>query len=172
MQNTLSEEQAERIKIKYSLGILQLDEEVKALANDGFDEKIAKQLVTDCISEQRKLMFDNRIETEKKNELHNVMISAIIFLSIIGPVFGIRSGFWYFFATVTGGILGYFGFKHKVGGVVVGVMMVLLTLLTVSYYLADRRSYINIELLIPVAITMIPTFLVYWLLSKIFPINA
>ncbi|RZL54735.1 MAG: hypothetical protein EOO93_19810 [Pedobacter sp.] len=172
MQHRLSKEQAERIRIKYSLGILQLDEEVKTLVNDGFDEKIAKQLVTACISEYRKLLFENRIETEKKNDLHNIMISAIIFLSIIGPIFGIRSGFWYFFATITAGVLGYYGFKHKVGGVVVGVMMVLLTLITISYYLADRRSYINIELLIPVAITMILTFLIYWLLAKIFPTNT
>ncbi|RZL14845.1 MAG: hypothetical protein EOO96_30335, partial [Pedobacter sp.] len=84
MQNTLSEEQAERIRIKYSLGIFQLDEEVKTLIDEGFDELIAKQLITNCISEHRKLLFENRIESEKKNELHNIMISAIIFLSIIG----------------------------------------------------------------------------------------
>ncbi len=168
MNNKLSQEQIDNIKNSLLSGYTSTETEIKKLVSAGFDEEVAKKIISDVMKSLREELFEQSLLKKKKEEARSVAILVITMVSLIGPIFNMRSIGWYMLAVAIVAAVAYYGFKDKpIAGIIGSITVVILFPIMYNYYFASRSSYIRIELLIPLVMAAIPALLIFLLLSKL-----
>lgn len=169
MSSTLTNEQTEAIVSAYLSGNYSIEAEVEKLVQAGMDRAVAEQKVKAVVDYTRQRVFANKVKTDARGEIRKVTGVVTIMVAAIGPVFETSSVLWYTAAAVIAGVAGYFGYKDKpAAGITASVLVVLLFPLMYGFYFNNRTSYIRIELVIPLLLAIVPAWLVYLLITKIF----
>jgi hypothetical protein len=119
--------------------------------------------------DEEKMLFYNKMEKEKKEYIQILLAAAITVIGSIGPVWNISNAIWYTFSAISTLLLGYWAFKHKLAGAICGFLMNGILYLIVSYCLKDDTNSFYIFIILPIFFTLVPTFLLYRLLTKIIP---
>ncbi len=102
---------------------------------------------------------------EEDNQYGAYMITfiAIALYTMIGPIFGGASSFWYLLILLIAGVAGYFGDRSNPIPSIVGCLAVVIIFpIAYAYYFHGRSSFIQIELLIPVFMTVIPALIIHY----------
>jgi len=167
MENHSSAARILEIKESFLSGSLSTEELIHQLHDAGMDGNAIKQWLTDLTRERKRELFNKAVRRDDNNEIRGVVFFITLMISIIGPVFDIRSALWYIVALLAVAIAGYFGFKEKpIAGIAGTVAFAILFPLAYAQYFANKTSYIRIEMLIPIAMAAIPAFLLLFILSK------
>jgi hypothetical protein len=131
------------------------------------DANAIKQWIADLTRERKRELFNKAVQRDNNNEIRGVVLFLTLMITIIGPVFDIRSALWYIIALIAVAIAGYYGFKNKpIAGIAGTVAFGILFPLAYAQYFANKTSYIRIEMLFPVAMAAVPAFLLLFILSK------
>jgi hypothetical protein len=137
------------------------------LRDAGLDAAAINQWITDLTREHKRELFNKAVRRDDNNEIRGVALFITLLISIIGPVFDIRSPFWYIIVLFAVAIAGFYGFKDKpIAGIAGTVAFGILFPLAHAQYFANKTSYIRIEMLFPIAMAAIPAFLLLFILSK------
>jgi hypothetical protein len=170
MEVTLSQSQIEEIKKSISTNTFKLETEVQKLVNTGMDASVAKDLVITAVKDNmRQQLFERSLKKEKSEDAGKIANFVVIMVSIGGPVFGITSVVWYLAAIAIAGAAGYFGYRDKPGaGILASIVFVIAFPFSYHFYLSGRSSFIKIEMLIPLAMAIIPALVTFFGVSKLF----
>ena len=167
MENHSTAARILEIKESFLIGSLSTEELIHQLHDAGMDADAIKQWLADLTRQHKRELFNKAVQRDNNNEIRGVVLFITLMITIIGPVFEIRSPFWYIIALLAVGFAGYYGFKNKpIAGIAGTVSFGLLFPLAYSQYFANKTSYIRIEMLFPIAMAAIPAFLLLFILSK------
>ncbi len=159
----------ETLEVRESLlsGEISIDQAIKKLTDSGIESEAARQLVSELIRQQKRVIFDQTVERKNAEELRGIAMFATMIITLIGPVFEIRSTAWYMIAILSVAIAGYFGYKDRpIAGIAAFVCFAVVFPFSYSNYFASRESFIRIEMLIPVILAALPSLILLYLLSK------
>lgn len=167
MSRTLSQTEKDQIRYKITTNTFSAAEEIAKLVEKGYDAEEAKALLLDEIREYKQELFNRKMKQNKQGDTIGLVVGAVAMLSLIGPIFGIRSPLWYVIAFIGAGVGGYFAAKDKpIAGVVAGITFGIVFPLAYNMYFTGRTVFIKIEMLVPMIMAGIPAFLLYFILSK------
>jgi hypothetical protein len=167
MNRTLSQQQKDDLRLSFTQGNFSAEAAIIKLMNEGYEADVAKALIVAEFKEYKKEVFNRVVKRSNNEETQKVLTIGIMMISLIGPLFDITSPLWYLVAIAASGIAGYFAFKTKpVAGVLGSIIMPVVFPFVYNFYFAGRTSYIRIEMLIPIIISALPAFLVYYTISK------
>ena len=167
MENQSSAARILEIKESFLTGSLSTEELIYQLHDAGMDANAIKQWIADLTRERKRELFNKAVQRDNNNEIRGVVLFLTLMITIIGPVFDIRSALWYIIALIAVAIAGYYGFKNKpIAGIAGTVAFGILFPLAYAQYFANKTSYIRIEMLFPVAMAAVPAFLLLFILSK------
>jgi len=167
MENQSSATRILEIKDSFLSGSITAEQLILQLKDAGLDAAAINQWITDLTREHKRELFNKAVRRDDNNEIRGVVFFITLLISIIGPVFDIRSPFWYIIALLAVAIAGYYGFKEKpIAGIAGTVAFGILFPLAYAQYFANKTSYIRIEMLFPIAMAAIPAFLLLFILSK------
>jgi hypothetical protein len=167
MNRTLSQQQKDDLRFSFTQGNFSAEAAIIKLMNEGYEAVVAKALIVAEFKEYKKEVFNRVVKRSNNEETQKVLTIGIMMISLIGPLFDITSPLWYLAAIAASGIAGYFAFKTKpVAGVLGSIIMPVVFPFVYNFYFAGRTSYIRIEMLIPIIISALPAFLVYYTISK------
>jgi hypothetical protein len=168
MNKQLTYQQIKNIREAYLKDKLSIEKQIIELLVAGFDEPTAEYLVANVIKDYKQELFDEAQEKETNKEHRNIAYYVIIFATASGPLFGVENFVWYLFTSAIAGIAGNYGFKGRpLAGIIGAIVAVISFPLAFKFYLAGRSNYIMIELLLPLMISLIPAYLIQFLISKI-----
>lgn len=144
------------------------DVEIEYLCNNGYSREDAQLLITKQILTLREAALEKGKQAEGEFEEQKAAIILTIIISIIGPIFEITSPIYYLIVILVAGALGYWGYKRTpIAGVVGCVLAVILMPIFFMMYISGRTSIVKIELLIPILLASVPSFLVSMGLAKL-----
>lgn len=167
MNTTLSYDQREELRQSFAQGGFSLEAAMSRLVSQGFDENTAASLIAAEYKAYRKDLFLQADRQKQSEEAKKVVAGVVFAISVIGPVFAITSMIWYIIAIAVAGGIGYWGYRPRpVAGLVGAIIVPIVFPLAYNFYFTGRTSYINIEMLIPMAIAVAPAIIVYYLISK------
>ena len=167
MNRTLSQQQKDDLRQSFSTGNFSAEAAIIKLVNEGFEPDVAKALIVAEFKEYKKEVFNRVVKRSNNEETTKVLTIGILMISLIGPLFDITSPGWYLVAFAASGIAGYFAFKTKpVAGVIGSIIMPIVFPFVYNWYFAGRTSFIRIEMVIPIIISLLPAFLVYYAIAK------
>ena len=159
----------ETLEVREALlsGAISIDQAIKKLTDASIEPEAAKQLVSELMRQHKRAIFDQTVERKKLEEARGIAMFAALMITLIGPVFEIRSAAWYMAAIVTVAIAGYLGYKDRpIAGITAFVCFAVVFPFSYSNYFAGRESFIRIEMLIPVILAGLPSLILLYLLSK------
>jgi hypothetical protein len=169
----LTQEQVDRIVQSYTSGHFYFEAEVATLVDAGYDPETAKQQVTEVVRQARQQLVKARLKADSGSEARNAATLVTMMVAIGGPIFETTSAVWYFIAIAIAAACGYFGFKDRPAAGIVGcILMVLILPFTYNLYFKDRTSFIRIEMVIPILMAALPSWIVYLIIDKIAYNNA
>jgi hypothetical protein len=167
MNRTLSQQQKDDLRLSFTQGNFSAEAAIIKMMNEGYEPDVAKALIVAEFKEFMKEVFNRVVKRSNNEETQKVLTIGIMMISLIGPLFDITSPLWYLVAIAASGIAGYFAFKTKpIAGVLGSIIMPVVFPFVYNFYFAGRTSYIKIEMLIPIIISVLPAFLVYYIISK------
>jgi hypothetical protein len=167
MNRTLSQQQKDDLRQSFTWGNFSAEAAIMKLVNEGYEPDVAKALIVAEFKEYKKEVFNRTVKRNNNEETKKVLTIGILMISLIGPLFDITSPLWYLVAIAASGIAGYFAFKTKpIAGVLGSIIMPVVFPFVYYWYFAGRRSFIRIEMVIPILISVLPAFLVYYAISK------
>lgn len=167
MNDTLSYDQREELRRSFAQGGFSLEAAMARLVSEGMDENTAASLITAEYKAYRKELFLKTDRQHQSEEAKKIVAGIVFAISVIGPIFEITSMIWYIIAIAVAGGIGYWGYRPRpIAGLVAAIMVPIVFPLAYSFYFTGRTSYINIEMLIPMAIAVAPAIIVYYLISK------
>ena len=167
MENNSSSIRILEIKESFLSGSLSAEQLIEQLHEAGMDANAAHQWLSDLTRAHKRELFNKAVERDTNNEARGIVFFITLMITIIGPVFEIRSALWYIIALLAVGFAGYYGYKNKpIAGIAGTVAFAILFPLAYAQYFANKTSYIKIELMIPVAMAAIPAVLLLFILSK------
>lgn len=167
MNRTLTQQQKDNLRQSFTSGNFSAEAAINQLVNEGYELDVAKALIVAEFKEYKKEVFNRAVKRENNEEKTKALTIGIMMISLIGPVFDITSPLWYIVAIAASGIAGYFAYKTKpIAGVLGSIIMPVVFPFVYSWYFAGRTSYIRIEMVIPIVISILPAFLVYYAISK------
>lgn len=167
MNRTLSQQQKDDLRQSFTQGNFSAEVAILKLVAEGYEPQEAKALIVAEFKEYKKEVFNRVVKRDNNEEARKGVTIGIMMISLIGPLFDITSPIWYMVAIAASGIAGYFAFKTKpIAGVLGSIIMPIVFPFVYNFYFAGRTSYIRIEMLIPIIISALPAFLVYYILSK------
>lgn len=165
MPNQLSYEQTQEIQQAIKEGYFLMDDYVKKLIDQGFEKDTAVALLQ---KQYKQALFESAKRQQKQKEEKGVAIFAVIMVSAAMAVFEVTSPIWLTVLIAIAGLAGYWGNKEKpIAGVMAFILFAISLPFTVNFYLKGRSSYLNLELLIPIAIAAAPAALIFLILSKL-----
>jgi hypothetical protein len=163
----LNEKQRNRIQMAFQSGNFDLNFEIENLTAQGMSKENAVVLIQAEVNAYRQKLFDEKVKKEDSEEYSKIAWIAVIMIGLIGPVFDISSIVWYAVACVLAGGVGYWAFKETpIAGLIGSCCFVFIIPFTYSWYISGRSSIIKIELLIPMALAILPSFLTGFIISK------
>ena len=167
MENHSSAARILEIKESFLTGSLSTEELIYQLHDAGMDADAIKQWLADLTRERKRELFNKAVQRDNNNEVRGVVFFVTLMISIIGPVFEIRSALWYIIALLAVAFAGYYAYKTKpIAGIAGTVAFGILFPLAHAQYFANKTSYIRIEMLFPIAMAGIPAVLLFFILSK------
>ncbi len=167
MENQSSAARILEIKESFLTGSLSTEELIYQLHDAVMDANAIKQWLADLTRERKRELFNKAVQRDNNNEIRGVVFFVTLMISIIGPVFEIRSALWYIIALLAVAFAGYYGYKTKpIAGIAGTVAFGILFPLAHAQYFANKTSYIRIEMLFPIAMAGIPAILLLFILSK------
>jgi len=170
MDNTISQQHREAIKLSLQAGTFVLEEQLQKLADVGVEREKAMAIIGEIAKDYKTELFRKKLREHKGQEMQQGMFIVVLMVNMIGPVFDITSMLWYLVAFAASGIAGYFGYRSKpAAGVVAGLIFAGAFPFAYNFYFADRTSFIRIEMLIPVVMAALPAGAALFLLGAILP---
>ncbi|WP_018343681.1 hypothetical protein [Cytophaga aurantiaca] len=168
----LTEKQKNRIHTNLASGNFNVPAEVQHLVEQGFSEGEAALKIKEEIGAYRQRLFDQKIEKEKGEEYEKLAYALVVMVAILGPIMGIGSFVWYLAACAIAGGIGYWAFKDKpLAGLAGSICAVIMLPPIYEWYVSGRESIIKIEMLIPVGLALVPSYLVGYLVYITFYSN-
>jgi len=165
MPNQLSYEQIQEIQQAIAGGYFLIDDYIQKLVDQGFEKDVAQALLQ---KQCKQALFESAKRQQKQKEERGVAIFIVVMASAIIAVFEVSSPVWYMILVAVAGFAGYWGYKEKpTAGIIAFPVFAILLPLTVNFYLKGRSTYLNLELLIPIAIAAAPSALIFLILSKL-----
>lgn len=165
MPNQLSYEQIEEIQQAIAGGYFFIDDYVQKLTDQGFEKDVAIALLQ---KQYKQALFESAKRQQKQKEERGLAIFAVVMTSALIAIFEVTSPVWYMVIMVIAGFAGYWGYKDKpIAGIVSFPLFAIALPVTINFYLKGRSTYLNLELLIPIAIAAAPAALVFLILSKL-----
>lgn len=167
-EEKLSFKQKEDIKSQIKSGNFSENELIKSVMAFGFNEPSAISFVSKIIKDLKEELYYKLKEEKELEEKGNIAITVTITTSLLVAVMG-RSNSGLIILSITVACLaGFLGFPRKplagLAGCLVGA--VLMPIVT-AYYLKGRNSFFTLEMIIPIAISFGPAFLIKYLISKL-----
>jgi hypothetical protein len=168
MNSTLTQSQKDEIRQALLHNTFSMEAEVAKLMNrGGYDEAYAKALIVAELREYKQELFNKKLQRNNSEETGKVISIGILMVSLIGPLFDIRSPLWYMVAFAASGVGGYFAYKTKPLAGIIGAVIFSATFpFAYQWYFSGRSRFIRIEMLIPMIVAIIPAFLVFFIISK------
>lgn len=158
-----------QIKDRFLSGIYSKEQAIEQFTIEGWTIEAASQCVEELTAQYKRELFEKAMDRNNDEEMQKVIFIGVLMISIIGPVFEIKSPLWYIVVLLACAGGGYYGFKKKpIAGIVGCVLFAILFPLAYQQYFAHKTSYIRIEMLIPMAMAVIPAFVVYFILKRVF----
>lgn len=146
---------------------------VRQLVDKGYEEEMARSLVSKLVKEQQTALFKENLRRRKLEERRKASYLIIFLIAVAGPVLGSSGVLWYIVAGVAGGLAGHFGKPDKpVSGIVGGVSLVWLFPCAWSLYMRDRSGFNALEILIPLLMAALPAYLFSMLTAHLFDNNS
>jgi hypothetical protein len=146
-----------------------VENEIQRLMEKGLPRARAEAVVSEVLKTHRKKLFQASVSKQTNEENKKAAFLVAMLASLLGPAMEISSAAWYLAAMAISGAAGWFGYKDKpVAGIAGGVALAMVLPLTYQLYFTGRSSYIKIELLIPVLMAAVPSYLLLLLIAKIF----
>jgi len=168
MNDSLSEEQKEKIKQSIALDNFSIETEISRLMELGYDEEKSRSLITVELKEYKKEMFDKVLKNKQREDLKDFLIPLIIILSVIGPIANIELPLWDILKIIAIGIIAFISYKNKpVAGIIGYITLAILFPFAYNWYLSGRTSYRQIEMLIPLAMASTPAYLIFSIISNL-----
>jgi hypothetical protein len=173
MPRTLSEEEKDELRQSFSQPGFSVEAAVVKLMRKGFEEATARILIAAEFREYKKNLFHKTVKKNDQEEVKKVISIVIIMVSMIGPVFNIKSLLWYMVAIVIAGAAGFWGYKPKpVAGLLGSIVVAVVYPFAYAAYFSGRTSYITIEMIIPMIMAVVPAVIVYFIISAIVYTNT
>jgi hypothetical protein len=167
MSRTLSQQQKDDLRRSFTQGNFTAEAAILKLVNEGYEPDVAKALIVAEFKEYKKEVFNRVVKRSNNDDLQKVLTVGIMMISMVGPLFDITSPLWYIVSIAASGIAGYFAFKTKpIAGVLGSIIMPVVFPFVYNFYFGGRTSFIRIEMVIPILISALPAFLVYYAISK------
>lgn len=142
---------------------------VRQLVDKGYEEEMARSLVSKLVKEQQTAVFKENIRVRKLEERRKASFLIIFLIAVAGPVSGTTIGLWYIVAAVAAGLAGHFGRPDKPASAIVGgVSLVLLFPCAWTFYMQDPSSSLSLELLIPLLMAAVPAYFLSILAGRLF----
>ena len=160
----------ETLEVRESLlsGAISNEQAIQKLTDSGIESEAARELVSELIRQHKKALFDQTIEKRKSEERRGIAFFATLMISLIGPVFELKSTALYLIVVLAASVAGYLAYKDRpIAGIASFFCFASVFPFTYANYFASRHSYVRIELLIPVILTAVPSFILLYLLSKL-----
>ena len=169
MKTVLTLNQKDEILRSLKAGGFSVDHEIQKLVKEGFDDTSSRKLILQLLKEYRYELFQRKLSQQKNEEKKKLSYFVLLMIAITGPVFGVSNMLWYLLACSIAGAVGYYGQHEKpFAGLLGGVFLVMLFPLTYVFYMSDRHSYFNIELLIPLLMAAGPAGLIQFFVGRFF----
>jgi hypothetical protein len=163
MNNTLSQEQKDEIRRSILHSTFIMDIAVRRLVGDGFDEATAQYLVINEVKAFKQEIVEKALRKKKEEEARGIAFVVVVLVSLVGTIFNVHSLTWMIASMLIAGGAGYFAFRDKpVAGILSFITFAIVFPFTYTWYLKGRTSYINIELLIPMFVAIVPAAVVYF----------
>jgi hypothetical protein len=169
MKTVLTRYQKDEILRSVKAENFSVDHEIQKLVKEGFDHTISRNLILQLLKEYRYELFQHKLSQQKNEEKKKLSYFVLLMIAIAGPVFDVSNMLWYLLACGIAGAVGYYGQQDKpFAGLLGGIFLVMLFPLTYVFYMSDRHSYFNIELLIPLLMAAVPAGLIQFCVGKFF----
>lgn len=166
MNNTLSQEQKDEIRRSILQSTFIMDITVRRLVEQGFNEATAHYLVSNEVKAFKQEIVERALRNKKEEEARGIAFIVVVLVSLVGTIFNVHSLTWTIAAMLIAGGAGYFAFRNKpVAGVLSFITFAIIFPYTYTYYLKGRTRFINIELLIPMFLAIIPAAVVYFVVA-------
>lgn len=167
MNKELTYLQRKNIQEAYLKDKISIEKQIVELILAGFDELTAEHLVNKVIKEYKQVLFEDAQEKVTNEEHKNISYYVIVFATALGPLFNIENIMWYFLAIAIAGVAGNYGFKDKpLAGIIGAIVPVILLPIIFKIYLGGKSSFIVIELIIPLIVSLIIAYLTQFAISK------
>jgi hypothetical protein len=167
MNNILTFQHKEDMRLALSQHTFSLETFVAKLVAEGYDKTDAYRLVAAEFKEYKTELFAQKMKENESEEAKKIAYGVIFVVSVIGPVFHFTSGLWYTLSFLIAGAAGYYGYKSKpIAGIGGAIVLSMAFPFAYHIYFAGRRTFINIELLIPMIMAAVPAFIIFLILSK------
>lgn len=164
----LNQQQKNAIQSSIESGRFNLEAEVEKLISKGFTKEEALAQIKLEADACRQKLFDQKVKGEAQEEHQKIAFGVLAMLGFAGPFFDISSLYWYILASIIAAGVGYWAYKDKpIAGMVTAVSYIVIFPLFYNWYINGRNSIIRIEVLIPIALTMVASFIIWLLLSNI-----
>lgn len=157
--------------------LFNLEENVELLVSEGVDRDEAKILIQSELSEIIRKREEASAKEIEENEEEAIMTYVSFFgasmIGVIKPIFGIQSLVWFIASIVLGALIGFFCHrKTPISGILATVCFVVIAGLAYDWYMqmlheSGRSSYRKIELLIPMIMAAVPSYLLLIFVNKI-----
>jgi hypothetical protein len=163
----LTSEHIKRIKSTLKDGTFNELLELFKIVSLGIQEEEAKMLLNNVIKEYKEELYYDVKDKNEIEENENLAFGLLIMASLLVSIFAASNVFFIFLLAIFGIVIGYWGYsKHPIAGAIGCFVAATLTPFAVNFYLAGRSSFFNLELLIPIAFSFGPGFLLKYILVK------
>jgi hypothetical protein len=167
MDNELSYSKQEELVNKLKKGNFDAETEISILTESGFEEEKAKEELLKVIKSYKAALFDDIKETKKAKEKENIAWFVVWMCSLLIAMLGDNSASLLLVSVVIAGTAGYLGFPNKpIPTMVCFITGALIMPFACAIYFRNRETYLNLELLIPAALSFGPGLLLKYALSK------
>ena len=168
MNNELTYSQIEELKKRMRNGTFDVEYEVKNLIVLGYDPEIASQLIIDVVKGFKEQLFYEVKEAKEADDKENVAWFVVWMSSLLIAMLGNNNSTLIFVSVVIACAAGYLGFpKRPIPAMAAFVTGSLIMPFACGYYFKNRETFLNIEMIIPAAISFGPALLVKYLLNKL-----
>ncbi|UWY30104.1 hypothetical protein N4T20_09200 [Flavobacterium sp. TR2] len=164
----LTTNQKEKIQTAFQNGSFDFNKEIQNLVDEGFSKEEAASTIKVEIDKYKQELFEQKMRSESQEEKQKIAVIIVALIGVIKPISNITSPVWLIISIILAGFVGYWAYEEKpFTGITGSICMVTTLPVTYNWYTSGRESIINIELLIPLAISMGLSFLIGWIIVKL-----
>lgn len=170
METRISQQQRDAIKLSIQAGTFVMEDQLQKLADIGIERNAAAAIIADVAKDYKAELFQKTLKKQKGEGAREAVFLVVFMLNLVGPLFQIDSLGWYLIVFIASGVGGYIGFRSKpAAGIIAALVFSGIFPFAYSWYFTGRTSFIRIEMLIPMAVAVIPAAAILWILSSILP---